>query len=549
MTPHLPSGSTTTGFSRRSLLKVLVTAGGVVAMPSMLAACTNDTSEGGSPTPKATALDKLQVGLPSSISTLDVSREAGIMNFVVALLTQESLLGIDANGKLVPSLAESWDAPDPTTYVFTLRKGVTFTDGTPLTVEDVIASIDVHAAKGSTSALAYAYAGVTSVRKTGPDELTIKLSAPNSAFAWVLSPGTLQVTSKAFLDKNGDKIGTPGVLLLGTGPYQVTEFAPDSHVTFERNASWWGGKVEIGTVRLDFITDESTRKLALRQGSIDVALQVPLRQVKEWSALDGVDILTATDNSLVTLAFNTSVAPWNDRNVREAVARAIDRKGIVDSILGGHAEVALTIPTKDQWGGLLTKEQADELYGQIPQYDFDLDAAKKLIAQSSVPNGFSAQVTYPNSGPEIGRALLTLAENLKSLGIKLEVKEITLEQWIADLGNHAGISMGWYFPTTGDPAEYVLLLLNKQYAAKGGTNLAEYRNDKVSSLLDQEVTSTDPAKRAQLLGDALVAAAADVPYQPLWWGQAATAFGGGTTADGYGPYFFLGPWPTRVHAR
>ncbi len=548
MTPHLHSGSTT-GFSRRSLLKVLVTAGGVVAMPSMLAACTSDTSGGGSSTPKATALDKLQVGLPSSISTLDVSREAGIMNFVVALLTQESLLGIDANGKLVPSLAESWDAPDPTTYVFTLRKGVTFTDGTPLTVEDVIASIDVHAAKGSTSALAYAYAGVTSVRKTGPDELTIKLSAPNSAFAWVLSPGTLQVTSKAFLDKHGDKIGTPGVLLLGTGPYQVTEFAPDSHVTFERNASWWGGKVEIGTVRLDFITDESTRKLALRQGSIDVALQVPLRQVKEWSALDGVDILTATDNSLVTLAFNTSVAPWNDRNVREAVARAIDRKGIVDSILGGHAEVALTIPTRDQWGGLLAKDQVDELYGRIPQYDFDLDAAKKLIAQSSVPNGFSAQVTYPNSGPEIGRALLTLAENLKSLGIKLEVKEITLEQWIADLGNHAGISMGWYFPTTGDPAEYVLLLLDKQYAAKGGTNLAEYRNDKVSSLLGQEVTSTDPAKRAQLLGDALVAAAADVPYQPLWWGQAATAFGGGTTADGYGPYFFLGPWPTRVHAR
>jgi peptide/nickel transport system substrate-binding protein len=187
-----------------------------------------------------------------------------------------------------------------------------------------------------------------------------------------------------------------------------------------------------------------------------------------------------------------------------------------------------------------------ELYASIPQVEFDLDAAASLLADSSTPDGFSATLTYPNSGPLIGRALLTLAENLKGIGIDLEVQEVTLEQWIADLGKHAGIALGWYFPGTGDPAEYVQLLLNGAYVAAGGTNLAEYRNDEVTALLDQEVAETDPAGRGDLLGQALVKAAADVAYQPLWWGKTATAFGPGLQTEGFGPYFFLGPWAQHV---
>lgn len=541
------SNPSSAAFSRRSLLKALAVAGGVMAAPTLLSACSSqETAPNG---PGGAPLDKITVALPSSVSTLDVGREAGIVNYVVALLAQESLLAVDAGGKLVPALAESWETPDAQTYVLKLRAGVTFSDGTPLTADDVLASIDLHAGKGSTSALAYAYAGVKSVKKTADDEITIALSAPNSAFAWVLSPGTLQITSKAFIDEHGDKIGTPDVMVLGTGPYRVTEFVPDSHVALEANPDWWGGDVEVGTVRLDFITDEGTRQLALRDGAVDVAMQVPLEQVDEWAALDGVEIETATDNSLVTLAFNTQVAPWNDKNVRAAVAHAVDRQGIVASILGGHGEVALAIPSTEQWGGLLSDAEVDELYSRIPQYDFDLERAKELLADSSAAGGFSAEVSYPNSGPQVGRALLTLAENLKGLGIDLSVKEVTLEQWIADLGKHAGIAVGWYFPTTGDPSEYTQLLLNQTYAAEGGTNLAEYRNAQVSELLDQEIGSTDPAERGRLLGEALVNAAADVPYQPLWWGQAATAFGPEVTTSSYGPYFYIGPWATKIRPR
>lgn len=537
---------TQTQLTRRSLLRTIAAAGGLATVPGLLAACTGSDSASNT----TRSLDTLTVALPSSISSLDASKEAGIINYVIALLCQEALVGVGADGGLTPALAASWSRPDATTYVYKLRQGVTFTDGSTMTVDDVVASLEYHAKPGSTSAFAYAYADVASITATAADEITIKLTKPNSSFAWTLSPGTLLVTSKAFLERNGANIGTPDVKILGTGPYQVTEFVADSHVTLTRNEKWWGGQVPIREVRLNFITDESTRLLAMRQSSIDVALNVPLEQLDQWSALTDVRVNVATDRSLVTLAFNTAKKPWNDIHVRKAVAHAIDRAGIVKSILRGHGAVAKTLPSDSQWGGLLSTEAVTALYAAIPQYEFDLAQARAELARSSVPQGFSDELHFPNSGPQLGKAALTLAENLKPLGITLTVKEVTLEAWIAELGKHAsGIYLGWYFATTGDPAEYTQQLLNGAYAGENGTNIAQYRDDEVTALLDQEQTSTDNAVRGQLLGQALTKAAEDVAYQPLWWGEAATAFGPKVTASDYGPYFFIGPWATQVSPR
>ncbi|MCK2212269.1 ABC transporter substrate-binding protein [Actinomadura sp. ATCC 31491] len=533
--------------SRRSLLRSSVLAGGLAALPGLLAACGQTPQSGGG---QARTPDVLRVALPSSIASLDASKEAGIMNYVVALLVQEALVGVGQDGSLQPSLAESWTRKDATTYVYTLRPGVTFSDGSPLTAADVVASVNLHARKGSTTAFAYAYAGVRAVEATGPAEVTIRLKSPDASFAWTPSPGTLLVTSRAFIEATGEKIGTPEGKLLGTGPYKVAEFAPDSHVTLERNDGWWGGKAPYRQLRIDFVPEGSTRLLAMRGGSADVALNVPAEQLDQWKAVTGVQLRTAADRSLVTLAFNTAKKPWDDVHVRRAVAHAVDREGIVRSVLRGHGTVAATIPDPAQWGGVLDQAAVGSLYASIPQVGFDLAQAKAELARSATPQGFSDTLTYPGSGPQLGRAALTLAQNLKQIGIALEVKEVPLEQWIADLGKHAsGIYLGWYFATTGDPAEYTQQLLHGSATGENGTNIAEYDNPEVTRLLDEAKASTDDAARGKLLGQALVRAAADVPYQPLWWGEAATAFGPGVTAEGFGPYFFVGPWATKVTAR
>lgn len=539
--------------SRRQLMKGFAALGGVATVPTLLAACASDddadpTTTTAAPSDGVTdVLRSLTVALPGSVATLDVSREAGILNYVIALLCQESLLAIDEDGALVPSLASGWDTPDPLTHVFTLREGVTFSDGTPLTVDDVLASLELHTAPDSTSVLAYAYLGIESVEQTGDREITVTLSEPNATFGWTMSPGTFQLHSKAFLDEHGDQIGTPQVLLLGTGPYVVTELVPDSHVTLEANPNWWGGDVEVTELRLDFIGEEGTRQLAMRQGDIAMATNVSLDQVGQWEQIDGVEVLTTTDNSLVTLALNTTIAPFDDIHVRTAIAHCVDRTAIVRSLLDDQAILATSLPTPEQWGGLLEPAEVDALYASIPQPEFDLDAAAAELALSSVPDGFSAVVTYPNIGPQVGTALLAIAENLSTIGVDLEVREVTLEQWIDDLGSRpSGILLGWYFATTGDPAEYTMMLLNAAFTGEGGTNIADYDDAEVTDLLDRSQRSTDPAERGRLLGEALVRSAEDLPYVPLWWGAAATAFGPGVTTTSYGPYFFIGPWATAI---
>ncbi|GAA3407598.1 ABC transporter substrate-binding protein [Streptosporangium vulgare] len=536
--------------TRRSLLRSIAVVSGLAALPGLVAACGSSEPAAGGPAGAAKSLDVLRVALPSSLGSLDVSKEAGIMNYVVALLCQEALVGVGRDGGLQPSLAESWTRKNATTYVYAIRQGVTFSDGTPLTADDVVASLDLHARKGSTSAFAYAYANVKKIDASGPAEVTITLKQPDASFAWTPSPGTLLVTSRKFIEGSGDGIGTPTAKILGTGAYRVTEFAPDSHVTLERNDAWWGGEAPYRRIRIDFVPEESTRLLAMRGGSVDVALNVPAEQIDQWKGLPGVEVKTASDRSLVTLAFNTAKKPWDDVHVRRAVAHAVDREGILRSVLRGHGTVATTLTDPAQWGGVLDETQVKSLYASIPQYGFDLARARAELAASSVPGGFADVLTYPNSGPQLGRAALTLAENLKGLGITLEVKEVPLEQWIAELGKHdSGVYLGWYFATTGDPAEYVQQLLNGAATGVNGTNIAEYANAEVTGLLDEAKTGTDDTARGRLLGEALVKAAGDVPYQPLWWGEAATAFGPGVGTGEFGPYFFVGPWATEITAR
>lgn len=166
---------------------------GVLAASGVLAACAPPTREssGDGATGSGTGaqgadapIGTLTLALPSSLSSLDVGRESGVLNYLVAVLAQESLLSVDPSGKLGPGLASSWKQPDARTYVYTLRRGVTFTDGTPFTADDVVASIDAIRDPKNGSALGYAYAGVDSVKSTGDHEVTIRLKAPDAMFAW-----------------------------------------------------------------------------------------------------------------------------------------------------------------------------------------------------------------------------------------------------------------------------------------------------------------------------------------------------------------------------
>ncbi|MFB7217935.1 ABC transporter substrate-binding protein [Streptomyces sp. NPDC056227] len=542
-------------FSRRRLLRLAGAGMGVLAASGVLAACApqpaDGSAKGGGTGAKGSGakaqgadvpIDQLTIALPSSISTLDVGRESGVLNYMVAVLAQESLLSVAPSGELKPGLATSWKQPDARTYVYTLRRGVTFTDGTPFTADDVVASIEAIRDPKNGSALSYAYAGVQSVKSTGDHEVTIRLKTPDAMFAWTTTAGGLLISSRAFLTRNRGKVGTAATLLLGTGPYKVTEFAADDHVLLERNDAWWGEKPAVQKLKLSFVPDAGTRLVAMKSGAVDGALNLASDEARGWES--AARVTYTGDRSVVSLAFDTAKAPFDDLHVRRAVAHATDREGMVKGILHGKAEVAAALPSRDMWGDLMAADEVRSGYDAIPVLPFDMEAARKELAKSSAKDGFTAELHYPNSGPQLGKAALALAASLKKIGITLNVKEITLEQWVAELGSgKQPLQFLWYFPVTGDPAELADPYL---HAAATATDIAHYDNGTVNTALDTAKSATDRDVRGRELMKALQTAGADLPYLPLWWAQTATALAEDFVLLEQGPFAFIGPWATRI---
>ncbi|MFE9814269.1 ABC transporter substrate-binding protein [Streptomyces sp. NPDC005773] len=537
--------------SRRRMLRLTGAGLGVLAASGVLAACApppakesgdGTTGSGAGAQGADVPIDTLTLALPSSLSTLDVSRESGVLNYLVAVLAQESLLSVDPSGKLGPGLASSWKQPDARTYVYTLRRGVTFTDGTPFTADDVVASIDAIRDPKNGSALGYAYAGVDSVKTTGDHEVTIRLKAPDAMFAWTTTAGGLLVSSRAFLTRNKGRIGTAKTLLLGTGPYRITEFAADDHVLLERNDAWWGQKPAVRKLKLSFVPDAGTRLVAMKSGAVDGALGLASDEARGWES--HARVTYTGDRSVVSLAFDTAKAPFDDIHVRRAIAHAADREGMVKGILHGRAEVADALPSREMWGDLMPAAEVRSAYDAIPALSFDLDAARAELDKSSAKDGFTAELHYPNSGPQLGKAALALAASLKKIGITLNVKEITLEQWVAELGSgKQPLQFLWYFPVTGDPAELADPYLN---AAATATDIAHYDNSTVNTALDTAKSATDKDVRARELMKAVQTAGADLPYLPLWWARTASAFSKEFVLPDQGPFAFIGPWATRI---
>ena len=488
-------------------------------------------------------IEHITVALPGSLSNLYVGQESGILNYYVASIAQEGLVFLDDTGRVQPGLAESWSQADDVTYVFEVRSDAKFQDGTPVTPEDVVFSLEQAKSETASPGISSQLVDVQSIDKTGNDEVTVKLTKPDAAFIKTMSTaGAAFITSKAFWEKHQGKVGTPGSLLLGTGPYKVTEFVPDSHVTFERADTWRGPEPKVQNITMNFVPDDSTRLVAAQSGSLDMAFNVPLAQATQWEKLPTMRVDYVSDLSYVGLFFNPNIAPFDDPKVREAFAHAADRGAFVEKLLRGHGESATAIMTPESLVSTLSATQARDKLATVPQWDFDVNAAKAALAASSHPKGFTTEILTPSTGPQLGKAAQALAQELGEIGIVLKVREVPIEEWLASLDSSSehGVGMMWYFSTSGDPAELPSYLL-------GAGNPEGYVNPAITELLSRAAAESDPTTRIDLLLQAETLQAKDVINVPLWWGQSATAFADNLGIRSNSPYTFVSSWPTQLY--
>src|SRR5262249_51478749 len=151
----------------------------------------------------------------------------------------------------------------------------------------------------------------------------------------------------------------------------------------------------------------------------------PLDSLRNLSRIPEVRVSLPPGLTVSFLSFDVTRAPFDDVHVRRAIAHATDTAGFVKAFLQGAGQPAVAIPAPHPWGALASPDRVKQIYQQIPQYPFDLGAAKRELAQSKYPNGFTTTVQFPASEKALGKALVSLSGALKKIGINLQVKEVT----------------------------------------------------------------------------------------------------------------------------
>lgn len=490
-------------------------------------------------------VEEITWALANVPETLFVPHAWSTDNGVIMSLVQEGPLLFGDDLAMIPGPAESWEHTDPTTIVYTLRAGVTWGDGSPLTPVDVLATVNFHLDPANSSQVSSFYSSVASVEATGDNQVTFKLKAPNAQFPY-WAAHMAGFLFKADQLGNPD-LGSPDLLPLGTGPYRVVEFSPAERVVLEARDDYWGGTPVVKRITIVAIPDEQTRILAMQNGDIQGTFAVSISNIEQWQALPNATVSTAPSLATFVLPLDQSMAPFDDVHVRRAIAYSVDRDGLVNALLKGQGEALYALNPPEMWSGVMTVDEVRAFYDTLPKYEFDLAKAKEELAQSAHPDGFAFTAVVSSALPDMVNSMQSLAQNLSTIGIDMTIQEMDSNQWLAQYFRHENLGMQSmnYYPDFGDPAAYPYLFLHSDNARVDGMNASNYRNADVDALINTANESSDPAVRGEALKKMFAIANDEVALITLYTPYNAMALDSGFQMTGYNAFWYNIPWAMR----
>lgn len=498
--------------------KVAVTAMAAVLVLSALTGCAGKTEKEPSSQKNKSGAGTLSIGINSDIIACDPAfAYDNNTNAVVDQIT-EGLLAFDKDNKLVPKLAKSWERVNDTTYRYELRDDVKFSDGTPMTAEDVVFSLNRIKDNSVGSYLNWMYSNVSDIKKTGDYEVTVTLKQPDALWQYVPATTAGHVISQKFYNAHKEDFGKPKTGLLGTGPYVFKSWTKDSEIVLEKNDNYWDkAQVNPNSAKaLDYkvITEGTTLVSAMKSGQIDMTMGIPADQIPVIQKDKNLNLVESESFGTDYIAFNCRKAPFDDVNVRMAIYYALDRGKIIKSICNDTVSGANASIINE---GLCTFETNDwkEYLKNVPDYKYNLDKAKEYLAKSKVPDGFTCSITCNQTATQNAEALL-LQTALKQLNINLNINKVTEDERVSTFngGNNRDYDMIFclWFSDFPDPAGNLNSLYPSTAAGEGGANAAAYSSADVDKWLNEELASDDNKERTQIMQKILDKVTADVPY-------------------------------------
>ncbi|MDB5414890.1 MAG: transporter substrate-binding protein [Rubritepida sp.] len=469
----------------------------------------------------------LTVGLANPVNSADPHFSNTTSNFALTGHVFDALVGRDAQARLIPALAESWTAVEPTVWEFRLRPNVTWHDGRPLTADDIAFTIQrVPNVQGSPGGFSGAVRSITRVEVV--DALTIRLHSARPNPLLPNDIASVQVISRHVGTDANPADYNSGRASIGTGPYRFVSYRPGEGAVFARNDAWWGPAQPWARVNFRFLPNDGSRSAAVLAGDVDLIDQVPgadlprLRREPRLTIAEttgvrliylqadfsrqGGDVPGVTDNNGERLPRN----PFQDVRVRRALSIAIDRRALADRIMHGAA-----IPT-GQW-------LPEGSYSHNPDVGvpaFDPAEARRLLAEAGYPQGFRVTLSTPNDRyPGDLSTSQAVAQFWTRIGVRTQIESLPWSSYVTrGPRQEFGFRLGGWGSSTGE-ASYLLRNVVGTYDRArgwGSPNFSRYSNPRLDALTERAITTIDDAEREELLRQAVKLETDDVGIVPLF---------------------------------
>jgi ABC-type transport system substrate-binding protein len=398
-------------------------------------------------TPPANPNGTLVVAEDVPPQTFDPTQSSQIRTWYAWQLVYEGLVLANLEGSIKPVLAASWTASaDKLTFTFRLREGARFSDGSPVSADDVVFSFQRLAAGG----LPYAkdrFATLKAVNKVDDQTVRFELGKPDVGF--LLNLGSPFLVGSAILNQKWTQVHDPKVEMMGTGPFRMVSYSPNRQMQLERNDSAWNkdALAKVAKLTIRYMPEQSAQIAGLKSGQIDLMFPSAesALQLKRDTTVSTVEV---TSTNTLRLNIATGVAPFDNVDVRRAMSLALDREEIVKGALLGAGVPSAQVPPSYKWAVKL----ADLKYQR-----HDPAEAKRLIAQAGYPNGLDITLNHlAGYASYLDRFAELVKSQMAAAGIRVTIEANQNAVWL-DKQNKANYQiMDNEYAFQADPLFYLM---------------------------------------------------------------------------------------------
>ncbi|MDD6734428.1 MAG: ABC transporter substrate-binding protein [Lachnospiraceae bacterium] len=444
----------------------------MLSLAIALCACTGDK--------KDDALSSITIGITQDVEDcLDPHNMVAAGTKEIFFNVFEGLMKPDSEGNIVPAVAGDVKvSEDKKRFEFTLREGIKFHDGNPVTVEDVVYSIEKCADIENGNPSIAAFSNIRSVESVDEKTVVITLIESDADFL-----SSLATVGAAIIPAYNE---TPQTVAIGTGPYKFVSQTPMEKVEMERFDEYWGEAAYLKNVTFKVCDNPDTIAMELNGGSIDMCIHLNTAQINEIGQ-EEFEILEGTMNLVQGVYLNHAFEPFSNPLVVEAMCYAIDKDEILGFVSDGKGtKIGTSIYPN-------FKKYYDETLSDL--YPHDEAKAKELLEEAGYPDGFAFSITVPSNYQQHVDTALTVANQLAKVGIEVTIEQVDWNTWLSDTyvgRNYEATVIGV------DASQLTASALLSRFTSDASNNFTNYSNAEYDKLYEQATLETDEEKRTAL---------------------------------------------------